>query len=186
MVHENWRHPSHYEHICDWVGGGRIGDLRQVLMLARTSGFLPGADGRMPALVRQPMLAGLDRMLLMKALIHHVDAIRSVVGELELLGAVLGSDTDALRGEDRASLLLGGGGVAVSVIGDFRTRGAPPVLQDDLNIQGTHGATTLTGDTLRLIRGDTVEETPRIDLAADYAASYRAMISFFMKAVRMT
>jgi predicted dehydrogenase len=183
MVHENWRHRPHYATMRDWIAAGRIGRLRQVLALVRTSGLLPDAQGELPALARQPMLAGLDRMLLMEVMIHHVDALRSLVGEMRLLGAVLGQDSDALRGEDRASLLFDAGGVAVSLLGDFRVHGAPPLLADEVDVQGTRGAIVLSGDRLILREGPRIVEEQVIDLAADYATAYRAAIAAFLDSV---
>lgn len=185
MVHENWRFRPHYPRMRDWVAEGRIGRLRTGVLMARTSGLLPDADGRLPAVVRQPMLAGLDRMLLMEIMIHHLDALRSVVGELDLIGAILGTDTAALRGEDRATLLLRGeDGAAVSVVGDFMTHGRPPTLVDELELHGTEGAIILSGDHLRWLKGAEVVEDITLDLPADYKASYRDAIAAFLDAVR--
>lgn len=183
MVHENWRHRPHYTLMRDWISAGRIGPLRQALLLVRTAGLLPDTRGRLPALERQPMLAGLERMLLMEVMIHHVDALRSLVGEMSLLGAVLGSDSPGLAGEDRASLLLDASGAAVSITGDFRTHGAPGSLRDEINLQGRDGAITLAGDTLRLISGNAVLKTHILDHDADYKASYRSAIAAFVDAI---
>lgn len=90
MVHENWRYRPHYRLMCDWIAAGRIGQLREVTVRVCTSGLLPDAGGCLPALQRQPMLAGLDRMLLMEVMIHHIDALRMLVGDMTLLGAVTG------------------------------------------------------------------------------------------------
>lgn len=183
MVHENWRYRPHYLKMRNWIEEGRIGSVRQVLMLARTSGMIQNSDGQFPALQRQPMLADLDRMLLMEVMIHHVDALRSVLGDMTLLGAVSGSDSAVVRGEDRASLLFSANGAAVSVIGDFRTHGAPGGLQDELHIQGTLGGITLFKDQLRLLSGNRIVKEEQVDLVADYSASYYGMIAHFLDAV---
>ena len=54
--------------------------------------------GQLPALVRQPMLAGLDRMLLMEVMIHHVDTLRFLIGAMQLTGARLGRNCGAIQG----------------------------------------------------------------------------------------
>ncbi|QQA41940.1 Gfo/Idh/MocA family protein [Pelagovum pacificum] len=184
MVHENWRYRPHFARIREWVAEGRIGRLRQATLLARTSGFLPDETGALPALTRQPMLAGLSRMLLMEVLIHHVDTVRSIVGEMELLAAVLGNDTAELQGEDRATMLLRtNSGAAVTLIGDFRTHGQPGGLSDELELQGTDGAIRLEGDRLTLFRRDETLAEDRPDLAANYTAAYRDAIAAFVEAV---
>ena len=179
MVHENWRFRPHYRQIHAWLRAGQIGQVRTVSMALRTSGLLPDADGRLPALVRQPMLATLDRLLLMEVLIHHVDTLRFLLGPLTLLGAQLGRSCGAIRGEDRAALLMTtGSGASVSVVGDFMAHGYPQEQFDRLEILGTRGAIGLHRDRLQL-RGETSANLT-IDLAANYKASYAGAIAHFL------
>ncbi|HSC27032.1 MAG TPA: Gfo/Idh/MocA family oxidoreductase [Vicinamibacterales bacterium] len=179
MVHENWRFRPHYRQIARWLREGRAGTVRTVTMSLLTSGLLPDARGALPALVRQPMLATLDRLLLMEVLIHLVDTLRFLLGPLSLAGARLGHSCPAVRGEDRASLFLtSAGGAAVSLVGDFMAHGHPAEQFDRLEILGTRGAITLEADRLRL-RGDS-EEDLTIDLQANYRASYAAAIAHFV------
>jgi predicted dehydrogenase len=178
MVHENWRFRPHYRHIRAWLADGRIGDIRTVLLTVLTSGLLPDASGARPALVRQPMLAGLERMLLMEIMIHHVDTLRFLLGPLVLDSARLGAGCAAIRGEDRASLLLRAAGGAVSLVGDFMAHGHPPDQRDRLEILGTTGSILLHDDMLRLAGAS--EEHITLDLPANYSASYRGAIGHFV------
>jgi predicted dehydrogenase len=179
MVHENWRFRPHYRRIAAWMRSGRIGDARTVTMTLLTSGLLPDATGSLPALVRQPMLASLDRLLLMEVLIHQVDTLRYLLGPLSLVGARLGKTCKAVRGEDRATLMLTTGhGAAVTLAGDFMAHGHPPEQFDRLEILGTRGAITLERDRLRL-QGDRDEDLA-LDLPANYTASYTAAIAHFV------
>src|SRR5687768_13744891 len=59
MVHENWRFRPHYRQVHAWIRGGAIGAIRTVIMQILTSGLVADESGALPALVRQPMLAGL-------------------------------------------------------------------------------------------------------------------------------
>lgn len=179
MVHENWRFRPHYRRIAAWLREGRAGEVRTVTMSLLTSGLVPDANGALPALVRQPMLATLDRLLVMEVMIHLVDTLRYLLGPLSLAAAQLGRSCAALRGEDRASLLLTtAGGAAVSLVGDFMAHGYPPEQFDRLEILGTRGAITLDRDTLRF-HGDAEEEV-LLDLAANYRASYADAIAHFV------
>lgn len=179
MVHENWRFRPHYRRIAEWLRDGRVGQIRTVTMSVVTSGLLPDASGDLPALVRQPMLATLDRLLVMEVMIHHIDTLRYLLGPLSLDGARLGKSCPRVRGEDRASLLFATArGAAVSLIGDFMAHGYPPELMDRLEILGTRGAITLDHDRLCL-RGD-ADEDVALDLQANYRASYAAAIAHFV------
>jgi predicted dehydrogenase len=179
MVHENWRFRPHYRLIAHWLEQDRVGEVRTVRMSVLTSGLLPDSSGQLPALVRQPMLAGLERMLLMEVLIHHVDTLRFLLGPLDLLGACLGKTCTAIRGEDRAALLMAGaGGAAVTLIGDFMAVGEPAALFDRLEIFGTRGTIRLVGD--RLVSGGEIDDEVRLDLDANYRASWVGAISHFI------
>lgn len=179
MVHENWRFRPHYRQTHAWIREGAIGEIRTIVMQVLTSGLLPDASGQLPALVRQPMLAGLDRMLLMEVLIHHVDTLRFLVGPMSLESARLGRTCTAIRGEDRVMLSMRGtNGSAVSLVGDFMAHGHPPEQFDQLEILGTQGTITLRGDRLSLIGANS--RTLSLDLVANYRASYAAAIAEFV------
>lgn len=180
MVHENWRFRPHYRQMKSWIAEGRIGEVRSVVLTNLTSGLVPDEHGELPALVRQPMMIGLERMLLMEVMIHHVDALRFLLGSLTLRGAKLGKTRTELVGEDRAMLFLTGEqGAAVSLVGDFVAHGYPPQQLDRLQIFGSEGAIFLDGDQLRLVAGGG-EERHTLDLAANYKASYRGAIAHFL------
>ncbi|BBK31626.1 putative dehydrogenase [Stella humosa] len=180
MVHENWRFRPHYRQMRRWLEAGRIGRPRQALLTILTSGLLPDADGRLPAIVRQPFMAGLERMLLMEVLIHHVDALRFLLGPLALEGATLGKSCNGIRGEDRATLAMrSGDGAAVTLVGDFMAHGHPPQQLDRLEIFGEAGTIRLAGAGLELVRPDGTETLP-LDLDANYKASYRDTIAHFL------
>jgi predicted dehydrogenase len=179
MVHDNWRFRPHYRRVHEWISEGRIGDVRSASMMILTSGLLPDESGALPALERQPMLAGLERMLLMEVMIHHVDTLRFLLGPLALAAARLGKRCPRIRGEDRAALfLVGDDGAAVSLLGDFMAHGYPPHQVDRLEVLGTEGSIFLRDNQLRLVGGP--EQTVELDLRANYKESYRAAIAHFL------
>jgi predicted dehydrogenase len=138
---------------------------------------VPDAQGRAPALERQPMLAGLKRMLLMEVMIHHLDALDFLLGPLALRASALGRISPAIAGEDCATLCLAlpRGGL-VSLAGNFSARGYPPALFDQLEILGEAGSIRLADDVLTL--EGRRRERQRLDLAANYKLSYRRHRAF--------
>jgi predicted dehydrogenase len=127
------------------------------------------------------MFATLERLLVMEVLIHHVDTLRFLLGPLTLAGASLGRSCALVRGEDRASMFMTtAAGAAVSLIGDFMAHGYPVAQRDRLQMLGTTGAIVLEGENLRLTRGAHIEEDIAIDLAANYGASYVAVLTHFL------
>lgn len=186
MVHENWRFRPHYRLISEWLKADRIGPVRQVLMRIFTGGLVPGPEGELPALTRQPMLADLERMLMMEVLIHHVDALRYLVGPMHLHAALTGQSCAALKGEDRASLLFSAGpdeSAAVTILGDFMAHGREAAQIDQLDIFGRDGAIRLDADGASLFRGTGRIEHVDTDFTANYKASYRETIRYFCEGV---
>lgn len=179
MVHENWRFRPHYRQVKSWLDEGRIGKPVQVSMSVLTSGLVADGEGRLPALVRQPMLAGLEQMLVKEILIHHLDTLRFLLGDLSLRMAVLGRLSEAVIGEDHAFLSLScADGTPVVLAGNLHARGYPGEAFDRLEIFGSRGRILLERDRLHLDAETT--ETVQLDLAANYAASYRGTIECFL------
>ena len=179
MVHENWRFRTHYLLIKKWLEQGRVGRVRQAIMTVLTSGLVPGADGRMYAVERQPFFATEKRLLLMEVLIHHVDCLRFLLGDLALDGARLGKSCAKIAGEDRVMLMMtGGGGEGVALVGDFMAHGYPPGQFDRLEILGDEGTIRLEGTTLQSI-GKT-PETLEVDHQANYINAYEGVFRHFL------
>jgi len=115
----------------------------------------------------------------MEVMIHHVDTLRFLLGPLKLEGASLGHACAGVRGEDRATLLMSSPtGMAVVLTGDFMAKGYPPAQFDRLEIFGERGTIRFTDTTLQLINDQPI--TQRVDLDANYAASYRGAIEHFI------
>ncbi|WP_309906889.1 Gfo/Idh/MocA family oxidoreductase [Variovorax soli] len=183
MVHENWRFRPYYRDLARWLADGRIGDVLQASMTLLTSGLLPDEAGRLPALERQPFIAGLERALVTEILIHHIDTLRFLLGELTLVHARLGRASPAMRGEDRAFLSFETASLApVALLANLAVHGRMPVQADRLTLVGTTGTIELEGDTLRCF-GAQPAELP-YDMPACYLASYAATISHFVDGVR--
>jgi predicted dehydrogenase len=182
MVHENWRFRPYYRQIAQWLGAGRIGAVQQAQMLLLSSGLIPNEHGVLPALERQPFIGQLERALVMEVLIHHVDTLRFLLGELTLGYARTGHASPAMAGEDRAAIAFETADHAsVLLLANLGMHGAPAALADQLTLIGERGTIRLAGDTLSC-EGEQAA-TLRYDMAACYADSYAATISHFIDAL---
>lgn len=158
MVHQNWRFRPAYRQIGAWLRDGKIGRPRAVQIAARSAGFLPDAEGQIPALKRQPFMATLDDLVVSEMLIHHLDLLRFVVGPLSVVWARLGRSCPAIKGADRATIVLEGeGGLPVVLEGDFAVPGHGPRSIDRFEIFGTRGAARFVDMKLMLGGAETVE-----------------------------
>ncbi|MDB5512290.1 MAG: NADH-dependent dehydrogenase [Enterovirga sp.] len=181
MVHENWRFRPYIRQMRAWIEQGLIGRVTQCHFSLLNSGFVADAGGNLPAVVRQPFFAGLPRMLVMEILIHHVDALRYLLGPLDLSAAWLGKASDGIRGEDSAVALLRTRGAvpsAVTIRATMTAVGLPPRSPDHFQIFGTAG-TLIFEDGLLRILGPNARELS-FDLDESYRASYRGAISHFL------
>ena len=179
MVHENWRFRPHYRQIKAWLDADRIGVPQQVTMSLLTSGLVPDAEGRLPALARQPMLKTLDQMLLKEILVHHIDTLRFLLGELSLMVARVGRQSDAVIGDDHAHLAMSTrDGAPVTLTGNLCAHGYPSEAFDRLEILGSKGRILLERD--RLMLDGAAPAVLSLDLAENYRASYRGAIGHFL------
>lgn len=182
MVHENWRFRPYYRQISRWLHEQRIGPVVQVHMSLLTAGLIADAQGRYATLDRQPFMATLQRALVMEVLIHHIDTLRFLLGDLRLVHARLGQGCTAMAGEDRASIIFeSASGATVCLLSNLRVWGEPEAKPDELLLIGERGCIRLSGDTLRC-EGDRPEQLS-YDLPACYTESYAATIGHFIDAL---
>lgn len=179
MVHENWRFRPYYRDLGQLLREGRIGEVVQAQMNLLSSGLLPDEKGKLPLVERQPFMATLERALVMEVLIHQIDALRFLLGDLALRHARLGHGSPAMRGEDRAFLAFETQrGAPVALLANLLVHGQPPGLADRLTVVGTEGTLTLQDDTVRCTGLRPWEHT--YDMPACYLQSYADTIAHFV------
>ena len=180
MVHENWRFRAWYRRMRDWLDQGLAGELRHVQLEFLSSGMIPDATGARVALVRQPFFRTLDRLLVMEVLIHHLDTLRFLLGELAVHSARLYRTNPDIIGEDVATLVLSRkrDGLPVLVSGNLAAHGAPSLPHERLRLFGARGTLELEGHTLRLDGAE--QRTEQFDAGRTYQDSYSQVIAHFL------
>src|SRR5262249_50256616 len=88
------------------VAEGELGDILLPPPAPISAGFLPGADGRRPALERQPFMAREARLMIAEVLIHQLDVVRYLCGPLRVVGARALKTLPEVRGESLATIFL--------------------------------------------------------------------------------
>lgn len=158
MVNENWRYRAYFQQIRDWIGEGRLGTITQARIALWRSNMLPRPDGMVPALSRQPFVAREERLLVAESLIHELDTVRSLFGEMQVVAARLGRYSDRIIGEDAAAILLeADAGHALIVEGVMTSAGHAFRAPNRLEIAGTRASVTLDDARLRLHGPDEAE-----------------------------
>ncbi|GLQ10427.1 NADH-dependent dehydrogenase [Devosia yakushimensis] len=180
MVHENWRFRAWYRRLRDWLDAGVAGDIRQVSLEFLSSGMIAGPDGQRPALVRQPFFRTQQRLLVMEVLIHHLDTLRFLLGEMDVIAARLERSNADITAEDIAAITLRrrSDGLLIHVTGNLAVHGAPPAPRDHLRMFGTSGTIELDGTQLTALGEH--PHTEQFDADAVYQGSYDAAIAHFL------
>lgn len=183
MIHENYRFRPHYMTVRQWIGDGRIGDIRHIAMSCRGSG-LCDRPGQEPFLVeRQPYLKGFKRNLVFETMIHHLDVCRSLAGPLTVVAAKLNRLATGLPGEDTASILMEGrDGLIVTADGCLCAPGYAPLHGDRLEVIGTRG--TIIMDYNRVFIVGEEEQAVKVDLLGRYQECFDIATKAFVDGVR--
>ena len=179
MVHENWRFRAWYRRLKQWLDEGLAGEVRQVSLEFLSSGMIL-VDGQRPALVRQPFFRGQQRLLVMEVLIHQLDTLRYLLGEMDAVAARLERSNDDIVAEDVATVTLRrrSDGLLVHLTGNLAVHGKPPIPSDRLRIFGSKGTLELDGNRLSAFGPAPRDES--FDADATYQGSYDAAIAHFL------
>ncbi len=183
MVHENYRFRPHYAMIREWLEQGRVGKITQARMTVRCQGMME-VGGVPPFLLnRQPYLKDFTRLLIFEVLIHNLDAMRVLLGPLEVIAAQVAKVNRELAGEDAAVVLLkGAGGLTAVLDGNISAPGYGPLPTDRVEIMGTSG--TLVFDRDRLTMAGSDEPPVVFDLAKNYQICFSSAVREFVNGIR--
>lgn len=183
MVHENYRFRPHYAEIARRVRAGEIGKLRHGRLVVRSSSLFD-YPGKVPFLLgRQPYLAQFGRLLVFEVLIHHLDALRAILGEMDVLSARLDRINPALQGEDVALVTLAAGdGALIQIDANISALGYPPLPTDRLELLGE--ADTLIYDRDRIFCLSRPDDVSLHDLTANYQACFTGAVTEFVSGLR--
>lgn len=180
MVHENWRFRAWYRQLKQWLEEGVAGEVRQVSLEFLSSGMI-AVDGQRPALLRQPFFRTQPRLLVMEVLIHQLDTLRYLLGDMAVVAARIERSNDDIIAEDVASVTLrcSDSGALVHLTGNLAVHGLPPTPSDRLRIFGSRGTLELNGNRLQAFGAVARDEV--FDAEAAYQGSYDAAIAHFIE-----
>jgi predicted dehydrogenase len=179
MAHENWRFRPWYRELKQWIAAGDLGDLIIARMALITSGLLPDAAGHRPLLEREPYTQREERLIIAEVLIHHLDVMRFLCGELRVIAARGARTVPDVVGETMAAIFLETAtGAPVEVTGSLAAPGYPARPPDRLEIVGTRGSATFADSELQL--NGASPRSRRYDSDRGYQASFDGVIAHFV------
>jgi len=179
MAHENWRFRPWYRELKRWMAAGELGDLVLARMATFTSGLLPDGTGRRPLLVREPYTQHEERLMVAEVLIHHLDVMRFLCGELRVVAARGARTVSDVLGETVAAIFLEtAAGAPVEVTGTMVAAGYPARPPDQLEVIGSKASATFTNSELCLLGPNPRRQ--RFDADVGYQASFDGVIAHFV------
>ena len=179
MAHENWRFRPWYRELKRWIAAGELGNLVLARMALISSGLVPDSNGRRPLLEREPYTQHEERMMIAEVLIHHLDVMRFLCGELRVVAARCARTVPDVVGETVAAIFLETAfGVPVEVTGTMVAAGHPSRPPDHLEIVGSKASATFEDSELRLHGASPRSE--HYDSARGYQASFDGAIAHFV------
>lgn len=185
MVNEMWRYLPPMATMGELIRAGAIGPVHYLRYVWGRQAL------RTPhqVFLDQPYFAAMPKLIVYEAMIHSIDAARSLVGEIETVYARMARVSSGILGEDMALVVLGHeGGVTSSHDASWATPGGSPEQpQYAWCAEGRDGALDYSQGTgeLRLIDGHEVRVLERYpDWATPHQQAFNACIGHFAHAVR--
>ncbi len=183
MVNDNRRFRSDFRQISRWIADGELGEVRQVQMTMLRSGFLAGPDGRRPAVEKFPPMGTLKRLLIAETLIHQLDVLRFLVGDMAVIACRARRTEAEMPGETMATLFLETArGAPVVLAGSFVAPGFGTAVSDRLEVIGSRASVVLDNGTLSLL-GEK-PQTLDYDMDREYQHCFNAGFRHFVECLR--
>lgn len=183
MVNDNRRFRSDFRQIGAWIKEGKVGTIRQVAMTMFRSGYLPGPDGQRPAVVKFPAMAKEKRLLIGETLIHQLDVLRYLVGDMAVVACRAKQTEDGLMGETMATIMLDTeSGAPVVLVGSFVAPGFGVAVSDRLELIGSRASVILDRETLTLMGPE--PQTLTYDAKKEYQHCFDAGMQHFVACLR--
>jgi D-apiose dehydrogenase len=182
MVHENCRFRPWFRELKRSVQAGELGALVAARMATINSGFPPDASGRRPAFERQPFMQREERLMIAEVLIHHLDIMRYLCGEMRVVSASAFRTLPEVVGETIAAVAPEAcSRVPVQIVDAMAAAGYSARTPDHLEIVGTTASATLQDDILRLLAVQP-REIP-LDSEDGCQASFDGVIAHFVSSL---
>ncbi|MGH1412718.1 MAG: Gfo/Idh/MocA family protein [Pelagimonas sp.] len=183
MVHENYRFRPHYAEVGNRIQNGELGKVRHARLTVRSSSVFDYGDKTPFLLGRQPYFGVFTHLLVFEVLIHHLDALRSIFGEMTVVAAALDRINPVLNGEDAAVITLRSeDGVLIVIDANISALGYPPLPTDRLEVLGEADTLVLDRETISLLSRN--EPVTIHDLQANYQACFSGAVREFANGLR--
>ena len=143
IVHENWRWQPWYRALGALIRSGEVGHVFYAGVQMRTG------DGRGPEPYEvQPYFREMPRLLIFETLVHFLDTLRFLMGEIETVSCSVRRVNPRIAGEDCVLMQIGFASGAVASVDANRISGPnpPPVAFGHVRVEGDAGYARVAPD----------------------------------------
>ncbi len=181
MINENWRWQPWYRYIKDLIQAEMIGKVTTITIHRHEADALSS-----PPFARQPYFVDMERFLLIESVIHPLDVVRFLGGEIRALFCDIRRVSGVTRGEDTVYVHLELADDARGMI--YSTRCSEPDIENPIcdyaRIEGSRGFMRLERDgeiTIKPLFKPAVKHTYTIPKVGYRGDSCRAALVHFVE-----
>jgi predicted dehydrogenase len=187
MVNENWRWRIWFQEIKRQLQAGAIGEPFYARLSIRSPAAVPTPEYPETFLLpRQPRVKGMPRLIIIEFLVHHIDTMRFLFGEVDSFYAQVRSPAKTVVGETVVTLIMNQGPVLGLLDTSWASYGYPATTSGDtMVVEGTRGSLFLNNEgRLTLHRADGRIERIPVDTTDSYVRMYWGAINHFAECLR--
>lgn len=187
MVNENWRWRVWFQEIRRQLLSGAVGEPFYARLSLRSPAAVPTAEYPEPLLIqRQPRLKGMPRLIILEFLVHHIDTMRFLFGEVDSFYLQTRSPAKTVSGESVVTVVMNQGPVLGVLDTSWASYGYPPLTSaESMVVEGSRGSLFLTTEgRLTLHRADGRIERIPVDTTDSYVRMYWGAINHFAECLR--
>ena len=187
MVNENWRWRAWFQEIRRQVQQGAVGEPFYARLSIRSPAAVPTPEHPETFLIpRQPRLKAMPQLIILEFLVHHIDTMRFLFGEVDSVYVQTRSPVKTVVGETVVTMVLNQGPVLGVLDTSWASYGYPTTTSaDTLVVEGTGGSLFLNDDGRLTLSGASgrIERIP-VDTTDSYVRMYWGAINHFAECLR--
>ncbi|HEX9900342.1 MAG TPA: Gfo/Idh/MocA family oxidoreductase [Candidatus Methylomirabilis sp.] len=187
MVNENWRWRAWFQEIRRQVQQGAVGEPFYARLSIRSPAAVPTPEHPETFLIpRQPRLKAMPQLIILEFLVHHIDTMRFLFGEVDSVYVQTRCPAKTVVGETVVTMVLNQGPVLGVLDTSWASYGYPTTTSaDTLVVEGTGGSLFLNDDGRLTLSGASgrIERIP-VDTTDSYVRMYWGAINHFAECLR--
>jgi predicted dehydrogenase len=187
MVNENWRWRAWFQELKRQLQAGAVGEPFYARLSIRSPAVVPTPEYPDAfAIRRQPRIKEMPQLIILEFLVHHIDTMRFLFGEVESFYVQTRAPVRTVAGESVVTVIMNQGPVLGMLDTSWASYGYPITTSGDtMVVEGSRGSLFLSHEgRLTLHRADGRMERIPLDTTDSYVRMYWGAINHFAECLR--